>query len=111
MTFSGGLRGLRPPATFWQPFRLLAVRIGFPESPYAVCRFMKTKQHEPTALVPGEDFYMEDGLLVMTAAYHRKRGSCCGSGCRWCPFEPKHEQGATRLAADESILISDEKQS
>src|SRR6185369_711266 len=22
MTFSGGLRGLRPPATFWQPFRL-----------------------------------------------------------------------------------------
>jgi len=23
MTFSGGLRGLRPPATFWQPFRLL----------------------------------------------------------------------------------------
>src|SRR6185503_14674796 len=25
MTFSGGLRGLRPPATFWQPFRLLEV--------------------------------------------------------------------------------------
>ena len=72
---------------------------------------MKTKQHEPTALVPGEDFYMEDGLLVMTAAYHKKRGSCCGSGCRWCPFEPKHEQGATTLAAGESILISDEKQS
>ena len=53
---------------------------------------------------------MEDGLLVMTAAYHKKRGYCCGSGCRWCPFEPKHEQGATTLAADESILISDEKQ-
>ena len=71
---------------------------------------MKTTQNEPSALVPGEDYYMEDGLLVMTAAYHKKRGSCCGSGCRWCPFEPKHEQGATTLAADESILISDEKQ-
>jgi hypothetical protein len=33
----------------------------------------------------GEDFYMEAGCLVFTAAYHRKRGYCCGSGCRHCP--------------------------
>lgn len=54
----------------------------------------------PDALVEGEDYYLEDGLLVMTAAYHKKRGSCCGSGCRWCPFEPHHELGATKLAPD-----------
>jgi hypothetical protein len=33
-----------------------------------------------------EDYYMENGLLVFTAAYHMKRGYCCGSGCRHCPY-------------------------
>ena len=39
----------------------------------------------PAPLEP-EDFYFENGLLVFTAAYHRKRGYCCNSGCRHCPF-------------------------
>lgn len=39
----------------------------------------------PASLAP-EDFYWENGLLVFTAAYHRKRGYCCNSGCRHCPF-------------------------
>jgi hypothetical protein len=39
----------------------------------------------PEPLAP-EDFYYEDGLLVFTAAYHLKRGTCCNSGCRHCPF-------------------------
>ena len=33
-----------------------------------------------------EDFYYEGPYLVFTAAYHLKRGSCCGSGCRNCPY-------------------------
>ncbi len=33
-----------------------------------------------------EDYYFEDGLMVFTAAYHLKRGSCCGNGCRHCPY-------------------------
>lgn len=33
-----------------------------------------------------EDFYLENGLLVFTEAYHLKRGACCGSGCRHCPY-------------------------
>lgn len=33
-----------------------------------------------------EDFYYENGLIVFTAAYHLKRGYCCNSGCRHCPF-------------------------
>jgi hypothetical protein len=32
------------------------------------------------------DYYYEGGNLVFTAAYHLKRGSCCGSGCRHCPY-------------------------
>ena len=26
------------------------------------------------------------GLFVMTAAYLIARGTCCGNGCRHCPF-------------------------
>jgi hypothetical protein len=35
----------------------------------------------------GEDYYLENGFMVFTAAYHLKRGFCCGSGCRHCPYE------------------------
>jgi hypothetical protein len=45
---------------------------------------------EPPATEPGklepEDYYFEGPLMVFTAAYHLKRGSCCGSGCRHCPY-------------------------
>lgn len=39
--------------------------------------------------VPAEqDYYLdESGNLVMTRAYHLKRGYCCGAGCRHCPFD------------------------
>ena len=37
-------------------------------------------------LIAGEDFYWEDGKMVFTAAYLSKRGYCCESGCRHCPY-------------------------
>jgi hypothetical protein len=40
---------------------------------------------QPAPLEPG-DFYYENGLMVFTAAYHLKRGYCCNSSCRHCPF-------------------------
>lgn len=44
----------------------------------------------PTAagkLVEGEDFYFnEQGYMVFTEKYHRKRGHCCKSGCHHCPY-------------------------
>ena len=33
-----------------------------------------------------EDFYFEGPYMVFTAAYHLKRGRCCNSGCRHCPW-------------------------
>jgi hypothetical protein len=48
-------------------------------------------------LIPNEDYYTEGGLMVMTAAFHRKRGACCGNTCRHCPFVPKHQEGATSV--------------
>ncbi len=39
------------------------------------------------ALREGEDYYFEGPYMVFTAAYHLRRGSCCQSGCRHCPWE------------------------
>lgn len=39
------------------------------------------------ALKEGEDYYLnEQGLLTFTEAYHLRRGYCCGSGCKHCPY-------------------------
>lgn len=42
-------------------------------------------------LVEGEDFYWEKNFMVFTEKYHQKRGYCCGSGCRHCPFLKKKQ--------------------
>jgi hypothetical protein len=41
----------------------------------------------------GKDYYLENGAIVLTERYHKKRGTCCGSGCRHCPFEPQYQKG------------------
>jgi hypothetical protein len=38
-------------------------------------------------LEPGDFYFDEDGCLVFTRAYHLKRGYCCESGCRHCPWD------------------------
>ncbi len=38
-------------------------------------------------LKEGEDYYFnQQGLMVMTEQYHLKRGYCCKSGCKHCPW-------------------------
>ncbi len=32
------------------------------------------------------DYYIENGYWVFRAQYHLRRGACCGSGCRHCPY-------------------------
>lgn len=51
----------------------------------------------PGPSVSPPDFYVEGDLLVYTASHHLKRGTCCGSGCRHCPYEPRHVAGTTRV--------------
>ena len=43
-------------------------------------------------LVEGEDYVMEGPYMVFTAAYHLKRGYCCESGCRNCPWREKDKK-------------------
>jgi hypothetical protein len=55
----------------------------------------------PGELREGEDFYMERGCLVFTAHYHRKRGYCCGSRCRHCPYGNGPDSGGETITAEE----------
>lgn len=52
-------------------------------------------QSDPPTL-EDEDCYIENGLLVFTAAYHLKRGYCCGSGCRHCPYPTQQKSAPSR---------------
>ena len=39
------------------------------------------------ALIEGADFYYnEQGYIVLTEKYHLQKGSCCGNGCKHCPY-------------------------
>ncbi|MDQ7906479.1 DUF5522 domain-containing protein [Phytohabitans sp. ZYX-F-186] len=40
------------------------------------------------ALAADEAGYLDPdtGLFVLTAAFHAGRGTCCGRGCRHCPY-------------------------
>ena len=49
-----------------------------------------------------KDYYINDhGKKVFTESYHLRRGWCCGSGCKHCVFEPKHERGSKNVAIRE----------
>jgi len=38
-------------------------------------------------MVEGVDFYFnEEGFMVFTETYHKKRGYCCKNKCKHCPW-------------------------
>ena len=44
----------------------------------------------------GIDYYLENGKIIYTEQYLKRRGTCCGSGdngCRHCVFSPPYEKG------------------
>lgn len=44
----------------------------------------------------GVDYYLEDGLYVFTGVFLLKRGYCCGSKCRHCPYTKEIQAEAIR---------------
>jgi len=56
-------------------------------SPWAAASPASQIVMEDKELKEGEDFYFDpNGLMVLTAEYLKKRGYCCESGCRHCPY-------------------------
>lgn len=38
------------------------------------------------SLVEGKDYYLEGTMMVFTERFLRRRGFCCESSCRHCPY-------------------------
>jgi Family of unknown function (DUF5522) len=49
------------------------------------------KEQKSEKLIENVDYYFENGLMVLTAHFLKKRGYCCKNGCRHCPY-PKEKQ-------------------
>ncbi|WP_345236403.1 DUF5522 domain-containing protein [Hymenobacter saemangeumensis] len=48
----------------------------------------------PQPLQAGDFYYTPEGYLVFTEQYHLRRGTCCGSGCRHCPWKTRAQRPA-----------------
>jgi len=53
-----------------------------------VAKFVRmSDQISENKLIEGEDYYLSpEGYKVFTEKFHLKRGYCCKSGCRHCPY-------------------------
>jgi hypothetical protein len=47
-----------------------------------------TKNKEVDKLKPDE-FYWDNGKMVFTEIYHKRRGYCCNNDCRHCAYKHK----------------------
>jgi len=47
---------------------------------------LRADESSSEQLIEGEDYYVEVAVIVFTARYHLRRGFCCESGCRHCPY-------------------------
>ncbi|NDD67009.1 hypothetical protein EBZ35_05105 [bacterium] len=55
------------------------------------CFMVRTDEWIAMPLSPDDSYHLPDGRMVMTAAYHIKRGFCCHQHCRHCPYPlPPH---------------------
>lgn len=63
---------------------------GLAANPRATREALAVRGRSPasgTALLDG-DTYQEGEAIVFTEQFHLRRGYCCGSGCRHCPYRP-----------------------
>jgi hypothetical protein len=61
------------------------------------------RQHDQ-ADTNGRDGYLDplSGLFVLTAGFLRRRGFCCGKGCRHCPYPREEQRRAGRAGSDDA---------
>ena len=64
----------------------------------------KDVKGEVDQLVENEDYYLDNGLMVLTARYHLRRGYCCKQGCRHCPYgEAPKEDSQRDIDSNEEV--------
>ena len=59
------------------------------------------------AVKEGRDTYVDPdtGYTVFTKSAHERRGSCCGSACRHCPYDWQNVPGTSRLLSIFPIVV------
>ena len=50
------------------------------------------KKNDSKEFVENVDYYFENGLMVLTAHFLKKRGYCCENSCRHCPYKEKQNE-------------------
>lgn len=48
---------------------------------------IKPENSKQEKFIEGVDYYYENGLMVLTEHFLKKRGYCCGNNCRHCPYQ------------------------
>src|SRR6266853_2684798 len=66
----------------------------------------------PPTLIEGEDYYCEGPAIVFTARYLLRRGYCCASGCRHCPYDTAqvNKEAITAQAIIRTAQLQKEKE-
>jgi hypothetical protein len=62
----------------------------------------------PGKIEHNEDYYLENGAVVFTALFHLNRGTCCGNGCRHCPYDPPYSKGNTVVDQKNKVKKQDQ---
>ena len=52
---------------------------------------VEVKKTDSEKFTEGVDYYFENGLMVLTAHFLKKRGYCCKNGCRHCPYKTEEK--------------------
>lgn len=71
-----------------------------------------TVLHE-RACTKGESTYTDptSGYLVFTESAHKKRGKCCGSGCRHCPYNHENVRDKASCIQQPALMYEGDKDS
>jgi hypothetical protein len=63
------------------------------------------KENFPKPGLDPEDYYMSpEGYIVFTEKYHLKRGYCCQSGCKHCPYGFDAKTGKFSAEKKKSVI-------
>ena len=47
----------------------------------------ENRTEKKAEFVENLDYYFENGLMVLTEHFLKKRGYCCENNCRHCPYK------------------------
>ena len=74
------------------PACLSEAMAGLPKPGAHILSSASSAMISPPTLAEGEDYYCEGPAIVFTARYLLRRGYCCESGCRHCPYESGQDE-------------------